>query len=68
MKLTDVSPKVISEYKVLRKSEVVKPATINRELAMFSKAFNLAFKEWEWVDTNPVSKVPKEKENNERDR
>lgn len=35
---------------------------------MLSKAFNLAVKEWEWVKDNPVSKVPKERENNERDR
>ncbi|UJS18307.1 MAG: phage integrase SAM-like domain-containing protein [Candidatus Jettenia sp.] len=67
-KLSAISPKMISEYKVLRKSEGVKPATINRELAMLSKAFNLAVKEWEWIKDNPVSKVPKEKEDNERDR
>ena len=35
---------------------------------MLSKAFNLAIKEWEWVKENPVSKVPKEKENNKKDR
>ncbi|UJS21293.1 MAG: site-specific integrase [Candidatus Brocadia sp.] len=42
--------------------------SINKELAMLSKAFNLAVKEWEWLKENPVSKVPKERENNERDR
>ncbi|HHT9137233.1 MAG TPA: tyrosine-type recombinase/integrase [Candidatus Wunengus sp. YC60] len=67
-KLSEISQKKISEYKVLRKSEGAKPATINRELAMLSKAFNLAFKEWEWIKENPVSKVPKEKEDNEKDR
>lgn len=67
-KLSDIKPKLISEYKVLRKNKGMKPATINRELAMLSKAFNLAVKEWEWINENPVSKVPKEKENNERDR
>ena len=35
---------------------------------MLSKAFSLTVKEWEWMKENPVSKVPKEKENNERDR
>ncbi len=60
--------KAISKYKVLRRNEGVKPATINKELAMLSKAFNLAVKEWEWLKDNPVSRVPKEKENNERDR
>ncbi|MBI2470201.1 MAG: site-specific integrase [Planctomycetes bacterium] len=67
-KLPSITPKIINEYKVLRKAEEAKPATINRELAMLSKAFNLAVKEWEWLKENPVSKVPKEKENNERDR
>ena len=67
-KLSDIKPKLISEYKVLRKNKGIKPATINRELAMLSKAFNLAVKEWEWVKDNPVSRVPKEKEDNERDR
>ncbi len=68
LKLLEITPKKISDYKVLRYSKEAKPATINRELAMLSKAFSLAFKEWEWMKENPVSKVPKEKENNERDR
>ena len=67
-KLSAITPKMISDYKVLRYSEAAKPATINRELAMLSKAFNLAVKDWEWIRDNPVSRVPKEKENNERDR
>lgn len=67
-KLLEITVKKISEYKVLRKTEGAKPASVNRELAMLSKAFNLAFKEWEWIKENPVSKVPKEKENNEKDR
>jgi site-specific recombinase XerD len=66
--LLSISPKMLSRYKVLRSEEGVKPATINRELAMLSKAFNLAVKEWEWLKDNTVSRVPKEKENNERDR
>ena len=67
-KLSEITPKKINEYKLLRYSKGVKPATINRELAMLSKAFNLSIKQWEWVKENPVSRVPKEKENNERDR
>ncbi len=66
--LINLSPKKISRYKVTRREEGAKPATINRELAMLSKAFNLAVREWEWIHENPVSKVPKEKENNKRDR
>ncbi len=66
--LLSISPKRISRYKIVRKEEGAKPASINRELAMLSKAFNLAVKEWEWLKDNPVSRVQREKENNERDR
>ncbi len=68
LQLSAVSPKVISSYKVKREKKGIKPATINRELAMLSKAFNVAVREWEWTKDNPVSRVPREKENNERDR
>ncbi|MDP6991878.1 MAG: site-specific integrase [Candidatus Marinimicrobia bacterium] len=67
-KLLSISPKLISQYKVYRSNKGAKPATINRELSMLSKAFSLASKEWEWIRDNPVSKVPREKENNQRDR
>jgi integrase len=66
--LLSISPKMISRYKVLRREGGLSPATINRELAMLSKAFNLAIREWEWLEINPVSRVSKEKEDNERDR
>ncbi len=66
--LLKITPKTIAEYKVLRNDAGAKPATINRELAMLSKAFSLAVKEWEWLKDNPLSKVPKEKEDNQRDR
>ena len=66
--LLSISPKMISGYKVSRRGAGAKPATINRELAMLSKAFSLAVKEWEWLKDNPVSRVPKEKENNVIDR
>ncbi len=68
LRLTLISPKNVSQYKVLRMGGGARPATINRELAMLSKAFNVAIKEWEWLKDNPVSRVPKEKENNKRDR
>ena len=68
--LLSVTRKKISKYKVLRKNEGAKPATINRELAMVSKAFTLALEDWEWISGNdkPFSKMSYEKENNERDR
>ena len=66
--LTDITPRVINEYKLKRRNDGVKPGSINRELAILKKAFNLALKEWEWVKENPASKVSMEEENNKRDR
>lgn len=66
--LAQVTPKVIVQYKNQRYADGVSPATINRELAVMKKAFNLARKEWEWCRDNPVSRVSLEKENNKRDR
>ena len=48
-KLTAITPMTIYQYKVLRKSKGANPATMNRELAMLSKAFNLAMKQYETV-------------------
>ena len=68
--LLSISRKKISKYKVLRKDEGARPSSINRELAMLSKAFTLALEDWEWINGNdkPFSKISYEKENNERDR
>src|SRR4030042_1832855 len=66
--LSEVTPKTINEYKVKRRNDGVGPASINRELATMKKAFNLAIKEWEWVEKNPVARVSMEEENNKRDR
>jgi integrase len=66
--LTEISPRTISEYKVKRRDEGAFPRTINYELALMSHAFNLAIKEWEWLNDNPVSRVSREKVNNMRER
>ena len=66
--LLSISPKMVSRYKVLRNDEGAAPASVNRELSMLSKAFNLAIREWEWIKDNPVSRVSKENERNKRDR
>ena len=66
--LLSISPKMISRYKVLRNNEGAASASINRELSMMSKAFNIAVREWEWIKENPVLSVAKDKENNDRDR
>ncbi len=66
--LCQVTPKQIVTYKNKRFADGVKPATINRELTTLKKAFNLARREWEWCDDNPVCRVSMERENNTRDR
>ncbi len=67
-KLSSISRKTISRYKVLRRDEGAAPATVNKELAMLSKAFSLAVEEWEWLKDKPFSKIQREKMDNERDR
>ena len=66
--LDQITPKRIVAYKNHRYTDGVKPATINRELASLKKAFNLARREWEWCDENPVCRVSMEQEHNTRDR
>jgi integrase len=67
-KLHHVTPKTIVGFKNKRYADGVMPATINRELAMLKKAFNLACREWEWTKDNPVCRVSMEREQNTRDR
>lgn len=54
--LQDISPLLIEKYKPKRLSEGVKPATVNRELSVLKRAFNLAIN-WKMADENPVQKV-----------
>lgn len=68
MALSEITVKKINEYKQARKASGGGAPCINRSLAMLSKAFNLAFKEWEWIKENPVLKVSRDKENSGRDR
>jgi len=66
--LSEITVKKVHEYKQARKAAGGGAPSINRSLAMLSKAFSLAFREWEWVKDNPVSKVSREKESSGRDR
>ena len=68
LNLVSISPKMLSRYTVMRRSEGAAPASINREFALLSKAFTLAVEEWEWLQHKPYRKILKEKENNERER
>jgi integrase len=66
--ISEISPKLIYEYKNRRRNEDASPSTINRELALMKHAFNLAVREWEWIKENPVTRVSMEKEPPSRDR
>ena len=62
--LHDINPAMVSNYKVQRRSEGASPRTINYELTTMSHAFNIAIREWEWINDNPIKKVKKERVNN----
>lgn len=66
LKLSLITPEIISDYKVKRRKDGVKPATTNIELAMLSKALNVAANEWRWLKYPP--KIKREKVNNARSR
>lgn len=66
--LTQITSKMISEYKSKRREDGVSPRTVNYELTLMGHAFNLAIKEWEWINDNPVMRVRKERVNNKIER
>jgi len=66
--LSDITPRLINEYKTTRRVHGASPCTVNRELALMKHAFSLALKEWEWVRYNPVKMISMEKESPPRDR
>jgi integrase len=68
MRLVEIVPARISEYKSLRMSEGAKPATLSRELEVFRHSLNLAVREWEWMERTPFEKVRIERVNNRIER
>lgn len=68
MTLAEITADRISDYMQKRKEQGVTVATINREFAMLSKAFNLARKRWKWCKDNPCGDIEKEAENNQIER
>lgn len=67
-RIKEVTAPLIVNYKVFRRNEGMAPATIERELCLLKRAFNLAKKEWKWTEENPVLEVSRERFNNQRDR
>ena len=54
--LSEISPYMIEKYKAKRLKNGLKPSSINRELSVLKRAFNLAIS-WEMTEKNPVQKV-----------
>ena len=52
-KLSEINPALIDDFKQMRKAKGVKPATINRQLNIFKRIFNLARKRWMWIKHVP---------------
>lgn len=73
MKADEVKPSMIEAYQQKRLSEITcsgtsyKPASINREIEVMKRIFNLAMRE-EMVTRNPCWKVTRLSEKNSRDR
>lgn len=66
--LTEITPAMISEYKVMRRDEGASPRTINYEITLMSHAFNIAIREWDLARENPAKKVRKERVSNNIER
>ena len=55
--LVEITSDELARYKTTRAANGVGPASINRELALLSVAFNRARRHWKWCRSNPVSEV-----------
>ncbi|MBT4838115.1 MAG: site-specific integrase [Methylococcales bacterium] len=68
MSLSDIRPSVLVEQRDKLLNDVNKagnkksPATVVRYMSALSHALNIALREWEWINSNPMSKVSKPKE------
>ena len=58
LKLIRLTPPVIVEVRD-ELHETLSGSTVNRRLALLSKACTVAIKEWHWMESNPVFKVSK---------
>ena len=64
--LAQITPKLISAYKVTRREEGAAASTTNKELGMLRHAFNIAIKDWEWCRETPFHRVSLERVDNKR--
>lgn len=62
--LNEITPAMISDYKVMRRNGGTSARTINYELSVMGHVFNIAIREWQLATDNPVIKVRKDRVNN----
>ena len=62
-------PRDFTNYRDTRLSEGVSGSTVNRELNMLSRLFDVALRDWQWLDgANPVKGISRPKNSKHRDR
>lgn len=72
--LIEITPSLLAEAKqMLLKGVTIHKkqrsnSTVNRYFSTLSRAFTLAFQEWQWIHENPFKRVSKLKESNGRTR
>jgi len=66
--LAEVTPKSLVAYRNTRRTDGAATATFNKELQLVRHAFNVAVREWEWCQTNPMHKISLEPAHNQVDR
>jgi integrase len=54
--ISEITSSKVNQFKMAR-SEKVSKASTNRDLAVLKNMFNLAIR-WEWLESNPVSRIP----------
>ncbi len=66
--LSEITTELVSDYQDERLRKV-KPATLYKELALMRRMFNVARREWKWLNNNPVADLSfSVGNNNARDR
>lgn len=72
--LIEITPSLLAEAKetllngITFHKKLRTNSTVNRYFSSLSKAFTLAFKEWQWINENPFRRVSKLKENKAKNR
>lgn len=68
LRLSDLRPDKIAEYRDALRADNKKPASVNRYLAALGAVMTQCVKHWHIIETNPVQRVAKLVENNARQR